>query len=419
MTRTATLGLGGTIDFELHWNAATLASLAAELGVVDLTGEVPGAIDSERALVVSILEHMRRGTGGEYFVGSSAVIEGFAARFGYRTTLGGTPVRAALAMSTLGMASTVHLVSTNEHVRRLLPADVHAICSAEEDSLDPHLIVQYPGGARVRVGAGEIVSPGANRLIYPCDRPNAELRLSSELPTALRRTDVLLVSGFNSMQERDLLDVRLAELIDALGNLPPDAVTLYEHAGFHRPEFGRVVLEALAPHVAMISLNEDELMDALARRINLADPRDVEAGVREFAGMVGGRMVVLHTRHFALAHARRARDMAAVLETGIAVSAARYAWGDRATRGDVERLRHTGRRSPVGALVAETLGADDEFCVVPACELEDVATPTTIGLGDTFIGGVVAALVEKGDCGASSTAPAPGVPAPARTSSHP
>jgi ADP-dependent phosphofructokinase/glucokinase len=353
-------------------------------------------IDSERSLVLSVLHHLREGTGGEHFVETPEVIEQFAARFGYRTTLGGTPVRAALAMSALGIGSTVHLVSIDDDVRRLLPADVAYLCSAQQDSTDPHLIVQYPADARLRLGADELVSPGANRLIYPCDRPNAELRLSEELPGALRTASVFLVSGMNSIQERDTLELRLAELIDALESLPSNAVTLYEDGGFHVPEFSQVVRDALAPSLDICSLNEDELMGALARRVDLLDPNDVVEAVRDIAARVPVPIIVLHTRHFALAYGVGATRMRGVLASGTAVSGARYAFGDHATRREVEQLDAGGRRSRAGQALAETLNRYDDFCVVPAFDLDDVARPTTIGLGDSFVGGMVAALVSVG-----------------------
>lgn len=394
MTKEAVLGLGGTIDFELDWDAATLESLAAEFGIVNLAPDAPSVIDSERSLVLSVLHHLRAGTGSEHFVESTEVIEQFAARFGYRVTLGGTPVRAALAMSGLGIGSTVHLVSIDDDVRRLLPADIDYLCSAEQDSTDPHLIVQYPAGARIRLAHVEIVSPGANRLIYPCDRPNAELVLSERLPEALRTARVFLISGLNSIQHRSTLDARLEQLVAALRSLPSDAVTIYEDAGFHVPELSRVARGALASHVNIYSLNEDELMGALARSVDLLDPNELSAAVRELSAEVPAPIIILHSRHYALAHGEFAHGMRPVLAGGIAVSGARYAYGDDAGRQEAERLDQTGHRSQAGQAVAKALNGNNDFCVVPALDLQDISTPTTIGLGDSFVGGAIAALVE-------------------------
>lgn len=103
--------------------------------------------------------------------------------------------------------------------------------------------------------------------------------------------------------------------------------------------------------------------------------------------------VVLHTRSFATAYGEGAERLRPFLEGGVAVSAARYAVGDGATRSEVERLWSVGHRSAVGAAVAERLPQFGPFVAVPALDLSDVAHPTTIGLGDSFVGGAVAALV--------------------------
>ncbi|NVM98132.1 ADP-dependent glucokinase/phosphofructokinase [Arthrobacter sp. SDTb3-6] len=395
MAKEAILGLGGTIDYELNWNAAALESLAAEFDIANLDSAMPQTIDSERSLVLSMLHHFRAGSGSEHFVESTDVIEKFATRFGYRVTLGGTPVRAALAMSALGIGSTVHLVSIDDDVRRLLPADVDYLCSAEHDSTDPHLIVQYPARARIRLAGGEITSPGPNRLIYPCDRPNAELVLSERLPEALSTASVFLISGMNSIQHHATLEARLEQLRAALRRLPRDAVTVYEDAGFHVPELSQVARAALAPHVDIYSLNEDELMGELACRVDLLDPGGVSTAVRELAVHVPTPTIILHTRHFALAHGQSAHRMGPILASGIAISGARFAFGDAAGREEAELLDRTGRRSRAGQAVANALNGRRDFCVVPAFDLQDITTPTTIGLGDSFVGGAIAAIVRN------------------------
>lgn len=389
----AVLGLGGTIDFELHWDAGALEAAAAAAGIASLTEGPPAVIDSERALVLSVLHHLRAGTGGEHFVESAEVIEAFASRFGYRTTLGGTPVRAALAMSALGVGSTVHLVSIDDDVRRLLPSDVEYVCSAVEDSTDPHLIVQFPAGACIRLAGEEVVAPAANRLIYPCDLPNARLVLSDRLPEVLAGARVFLLSGLNSIQEQEILQERLAQLRDAVRALPPGATVLYEDAAYHVPAFASEVHVGLAPVLDVFSLNEDELMTAVGRAVDLRDADEVAAAVEQLAQRLGVPAVVLHTRFFAAAYGEDAERLRSFLEGGVAVSAARYAVGDGATRAEVERLWSEGPRSAIGVAVAERLPQLGPFVAVPALDLADVAHPTTIGLGDSFVGGAVAALV--------------------------
>jgi hypothetical protein len=122
MVENLVLGLGGTVDYEIVWDSSVIEGLVAEYDIrtSDLTTTIP--VDSERDLVVVLLGFVRDGVGGERFVASSDIVERFAARFDKRITLGGTPVRAAMAMEVLGVTCTVHLVSIDDHVRRLLPA---------------------------------------------------------------------------------------------------------------------------------------------------------------------------------------------------------------------------------------------------------------------------------------------------------
>ena len=109
--RRPVLGLGGTVDYEVRWDDATMQDLVDRyrIGVHELDRWAP--IDDERSLLTALLAFVATGTGGERFVSSPAVVESFAAHFPRSITLGGTCVRAALAMDRLGLASTVHLVS--------------------------------------------------------------------------------------------------------------------------------------------------------------------------------------------------------------------------------------------------------------------------------------------------------------------
>jgi ADP-dependent phosphofructokinase/glucokinase len=397
MTQPVVLGLGGTVDFELHWGAAALEACAAELGIRidELDGDAP--IRTERDLVISILSFMRSGAGGERFVASSRLLVDFADRFTFEVTLGGTGVRAGLAARLLGTGSTQHLVSIDDTVRRLLPHDIDYICSADRDTLDPHLIVQYPARARIAVLGGVIESPHANRLIFAHDPPNRELVLSDRLAPTLEHAKLFVVSGFNSMQEADLLATRVAQLREAMRSLPDDALVIFEDAGYHEPSYGLVVLSGLAEALDVYSLNEDELQLRVGRTVDLMDPDDVASAVEVLRTLAPVPVIVLHTRHYALVSASEPDRWLPVLEGGVVMSGSRYRNGDTMTAADLQTLTREGRRSSAGigvvtALAAAPAGPDGmRLAGVPAFDL-DVASPTTIGLGDSFIGGMVAEL---------------------------
>ena len=393
MSTTFVLGMGGTVDYEVRWDSAVLEQLAAEHGVGADDLDLTTPVESVRDLVRSLLAFVRDGVGGERFVASSDIVEAFASRFAKEITLGGTCVRAAIAMDVLGVPSTMHLVSIDDNVRRLLPASVDYVSSAVQDSLDPHLIVQYPAGARVMVGDVELVAPHPNRVIYANDPPHRELRIAPDLSEALRTADVFLLSSFNVIQDPEVLESRLAQVRDAMRALPPDALVVFEDAGYHVPALSRRVRDEMVWSADIYSLNEDEMQAYLGRTVDLLDAPTVAKAVRELHEVVPAPTLVVHTKYWALAVGVRATQLRPALVGGITMASTRYWMGDGFTTEDYAATASLTPGTTAQRLVsdvADLLGPD--ACVVPALDLTGVATPTTIGLGDSFVGGFLAAL---------------------------
>ena len=165
-----------------------------------------------------------------------------------------------------------------------------------------------------------------------------------------------------------------------------------EDAGYHVAALALRVVRAMAAHVDVVSMNEDELQGYLARRVDLLDAAEVTRAATEVRGLVGARTLIVHTRWWSLAVGPDAQAYRAALRGGIAMASARYAYGD--TIGP-ERYREAGtwpsdpRSLRVVALLEEA-GVVCEPGVVPPTR-----TPTTIGLGDAFVGGVVKVLAEE------------------------
>lgn len=395
------LGLGGTVDYEIDWDPDLLTRLATEWGLRpdELDAAVP--VLSERDLLRSLLGFVRDGVGGERFVASSTIVEAFAARFARRVTLGGTCVRAAIAMDRVrDLPALVHLVSIDDDVRRLLPTSTTYLCSADRDTTDPHLIVQYPAASPVLVGGTEVVAAQPNRLIYVNDPPNRELVLDPGLGDAVAAADVVLVSGFNVVQERETLLARLETLVADLDRLPPGGFVYFEDAGYHLPALRADVRDALAGRVDVWAMNEDELQQWTGRTVDLLDPDDVAKALGDLRAVVPARTLVVHTRYWALATGDAAPGLRTALRGGIDMASTRYLHGDDFTAADYDV---TGARDPgpLGARFApqvEARGGDVLVAPVvcePAYDLDDVARPTTIGLGDTFVGGFLAALAAR------------------------
>jgi ADP-dependent phosphofructokinase/glucokinase len=383
------LGLGGTVDYEVRWDAAVLEQLARAYGVRrgELTTTAP--IEDERALVVTVLGFLAGGGGGERFVAASEIVTRFAERFATRVTLGGTGVRAGLALARLGIPSVQHLVSIDDNVRRLLPPELGYICSATRDTLDPHLIVQYPTGARVALVDGEIVAPAPNRIIFANDAPNREMALAPELADALADADAFLVSGFNTMQDEALLSSRLDDLRAAMTRLPADALVYYEDAGFYRREFSDIVRARLGEVIDVHGMNEDELQEYVGRPVSLTDAADVADALAAAQRLIAAPALVVHTRYWAIATGPEAARHRGALENAVRLAATRYRLGDAATADDMAATAGFARH-PEGERVVSQVERLLPGAVGVAAYRVEVHSPTTIGLGDTFVGGFLA-----------------------------
>jgi ADP-dependent phosphofructokinase/glucokinase len=345
MTSHVVLGLGGCVDYELKLSGPIMAQLVDEYRIRDAEVTSSTTVSNERELVISILSYLKTGGGGEHFVASSECLSAFAQRFPTRTTLGGTSVRAAKEMSRLGVSSTLHLVSINDIVRRLLPAGCDYVCSGDQDTFFPHLIVQYDQDVRVRAGDIDIRAPFPNRLIYVNDPPNESMLLSDELGELLRTARVFLISGFNAIRDQRLLDRRLSALRSHLRQLPAEAVVYYEDAGFHQPGFSQRVRDALLEVIDIYGLNEDEMQSYLGRTVDLLSVTEVARALESLRSVVPAPTLVVHTKYWSAAFGEGAGERAGALNEGIVVASTRYSDGDEYTHQDYELMQNRPRRT--------------------------------------------------------------------------
>jgi hypothetical protein len=388
------LGLGGCVDYEIVWDPAIVQHLATQYAIRPDELSTSVVVRSERDLLCSVLAFIRDGAGGERFVASSDIVEVFAARFTRRITVGGTNIRAAVAMSRLGLCSTLHLVSIDDNVRQLLPPQVSYVCSATEDSTDPHLIVQFLKGTDIRVGDVQLHAPRANRLIYVNDPPNRELLVSPRLGDVLRTANVFLLSGFNAMQDPAALDERLRALRKHMQCLPAGALVVYEDGGFHVPGLSQLIRDGLLDLIDVYGMNEDEMQAYLGRRVDVLDPAAMAGALQELHDLIPASTFVLHTKFWSLAFGARAQTYRAGLRAGNAMSGVRYLYGDDFTKADYLAVRRRLQRQD-GHLFAEAIEAllPGRVSCEPSYHLSS-PMPTTVGLGDSFVGGFIAALVE-------------------------
>lgn len=387
------LGLGDNVDYEIIWDSQVIEGLIDHYGITAAQISALPVVTTERELVISILSFMRSGAGGERFITSSAVIEQFAGRFARKVTLGGTSVRAAIAMRKLGYRSALHLVTINDHVRSLIPQDSPYVCSNPVDTLFPHLIVQFDRAARVQAGDIAITARRANRIIYHNDTDNVTMRLNEEFAGLITAARVFLVSGFNAMQSEELLVDRLAALQRIMAALPGDAQVFFEDAAFYNPRFSQIVLDALASQIGIYSLNEDELQAHIGRAVDLLDVEQVAAALADLHAVIPIPTIVVHSMHWALAYGDNALRFARALKGGVTMATTRFRYGDDFTAAEyhaIEGLAAGAEETRFATALQQHLPG--RLCCVPVAQVEQ-SNGTTIGLGDAFVGGFLPAVI--------------------------
>ena len=389
------LGLGNNIDYEIVWDSEVLERLIVEFNIRDSEICSDIQIFSIRSLVVSILGFLKNESGGEHFVNSLEIILDFASLFQKKITMGGTSFRAAMAMRKIGYNSALHLVTTNDLVRKMIPQDTPWVCSNDSDSFYPHLIVQFDKGTCVKAGDVSLQTKSANRIIYVNDHDNFVMEISPELESLSSDARVFLVSGFNAMQSGELLSDKLDKLLKIIKSLPSDTIVFYEDACYHNLSLNKLVRDTLIDVIDIFSLNEDEMQEYLGRKIMLLDPGDVFASLQELHHIIPVPTLVIHTKDWVLAYGEKVVQYAKSLKSGITMATTRFRLGDDFSHSDymeTEGLPTDMEKTKFAASLSKLVG-DKVYCL-PSFQVKE-KNVTHVGLGDSFVGGFLSALVER------------------------
>ncbi|WP_175956579.1 ADP-dependent glucokinase/phosphofructokinase [Schaalia sp. Marseille-Q2122] len=417
------LGLGGNVDFEVVWDAESLDALTRGFDIY--AGEceaTPRIVEDERGMLVALLHAIRHQKGMEVRVVDPQALRSFAERFTYTMTLGGTSVRAAVCLDRLGVGSLVHLVSTCEELRSLLPERVSSVSSAREDSLDPHVIVQYPAAPTLHFAdgspvweapekgeGGHALAAGEgrpNRVIFVNDPANERMKISPDLGEAISTAKVVVISGLNAMTSEELLARRLDTVERMLAQapseqqgrdcmLPPPGFAgrpvIYEEAGFHHEHLRQQVLASARRWATIHSMNEDEAQHYLGRKANMTEAEDLVSLMKSLRVLSGVRNVVVHTADYAAVIGEDAPAVAKAAALGCQMASTRFAHGDGFTAEDFHAMAAVPY-SPVGLYLTASPAVRKAGVLIAPSHAVKIADPTTIGLGDAFVGGMVLSL---------------------------
>lgn len=386
------LGLGGTVDFEIKLDETLLDNLVSHYKITTEDLKKIDFVQNERDLIITFLCFIKQGTGGEIFVLNSELLIQFAEKFKYKITLGGTCIRAGIVQSQFGRKCILHLVSINDHMRNLLPKDISYICSADQDTLDPHLIVQYNEGFKVNINGEILVASQPSRIIFTNDPPNRELVISSNLGKVLSQAPVFLISGFNCIQDMEILENRIAEIKTHMLCLPERAKVIFEDAGYHVEEIRDRAVKLLAEIVDIFGMNEDEMQNYLNRKLNLLDVNEIMPALFELAKKISAPILIIHSRYWSIAFGKGATELQPHLQAAIDVASTRFCFGDHIGENEIRTTKRNSKNLQAIEFAKELeIRLNGRGICLPGYEIHSI-NPTTIGLGDVFVGGLVGSL---------------------------
>lgn len=380
-------------------------------------------ISSMEELLRTMVFYCLRGIGGEVDVENTELLE---KNFPFTHGMGGTAMQAALALSEIGCPAVVHLTDDSKEVRALLNTPyVYGVSTdkilAHMDSIEqlheqePHYIVQFQKGEMIRLGGRSVRIPCSNRLILTKITVNARIPLFEPYFTWVEshagQVASTVFSSFNAVTDEEVLKERLAFLerhARAYRSNHPEGIVLFEDAHFHNREIRRLCQQMLYPCVDIVSLNEEELRYSLTGMHSFrADTDDIISCVQgaEFLRRRLGirKGVVVHTKDYTM---YVGEALKADIEKGLmygnllATAKAKNGW-----YGNLEQVKEVlgYQMSEKGMEYYRTLQESDYAKNAIFVPTKYIDKPKyTIGLGDSFVGGLqicfMETLTKSSDC---------------------
>lgn len=392
------LGFHTCVDYELKWDLDTMIAAIKEFDIHDSELVIDTQPKDERGIWTSTLAYIKQGMGGEIVPANPEICDDFANKFSYKITLGGTSTRAALAIEKIGYSSVLQMCCYNSYIRDLMPERIRYYSSVGLDHTDsyPHISVTYNKGIRICANDIDFVTSRENRVLISRDIDSQNMIIKEEFYPYMEDAEVFLMSCFSQIVEKEILDARLETTKALLRHLKEDAIVVAEDGCYVEKEFRYKTHRELAPYIDILSMNEDELQEYIGRRIDILNVEEVAEAVKFVYEKVGVPMLVVHSADWALAYGKQTFNMKNALESAVTMAAARVQYGDDYGAEEYDRVKALSpKERSIGfcSKIKEYVG--DQMVCIPCKDMSFVANPTVVGLGDTFIGGMLPELLKE------------------------
>lgn len=393
-------------DFQIETLNKLLKKYLPEAKLSDI--ESAKKIVSMETLLKTIVFFCLNGIGGEVDVENVKVLE---ESFKWKYGMGGTAVQAAMALAAIDCPSIVHLTDDSSEVCDILNSPyIYTVSKAGElihtNEVVPgaeqeiHFIIQFKKGDIIRLGKEEIKIPLSNRLILTKITVNEYVPFSEPyfkyIEKNASKISSNVLSSFNALLDKELLMKRLnyvKQHVKKYKNNNPSGIIFFEDAHYHDFEIRKLCLETIYPHVDIVSLNEEELKYTLEMYNFPIDIESITSSVegsrfiKDKFGVQEG--IIVHTKDYSMYVGNRLEvDIESGLIYGNLLATAKAENGWYSNKNQIKELLKLPL-SLKGMEAKNIISAgkyDDEVVIVPTKYIDK--PKYTIGLGDSFVGGV-------------------------------
>lgn len=390
------LGTHVCVDWECAWDSDVLCTLAQNYEIKKEELRQMDKIYTERDLLIVILDFMQHGSGGELLPEDPAVVEYFAKKFSYRTTLGGTATRAGIVLSKLGYNTVLQMCADNSTIRELLPERVRGVCAHDNssDRIYPHVSITYPKNAHISINDIDFVTSRENRVLISRDIDSTNMQVDENFGKYLTDAKVFLLGCFCEIEDWDILRDCMSKSKRFLADMPEKSIVLFEDGCYHSHEMRTYVHDQLREQIDILSMNEDELQQYVGHRINLQNPGQVLLTIQQVYDAIKVPTLFVHSSLWAISYGENPFRYKNTLEDGIAMASTRFWFGDEFGWDEFNKAKAL-KPQEAGVRFAEKIQTlSDKVCCVPCKDLSFVTNPTVVGLGDSFAGGLLIELSE-------------------------
>ena len=405
------MGYTSNLDLLCDFQVDKLNELLAEyMSGEDFTKMKPAKmIRTMQELLETVVYYCINGIGGEADVEDPELVK---SSFSFKNGMGGTAVQAAMALAQIGGKTLVHLTDDSKEVCELLHSSyIHVVLGNGElgftdqvishNPQETHFIVQFKKGDQVRLGEQVIAIPCSNRLILTKNTVNEYLPLWEPyfkwIEQNAKQVTSNVLSSFNSILEKEVLKDRLQYVknhVEIYRRNNPDGIVYFEDAHYHNEEVRRLCVETLYPCVDILSMNEEELQYTLKEMygydVDIDDIYSCIDGVEFLLDKFHIKKgVIVHTKDYAMFVGDSENiDIENGLMYGMIMATAKASHGNYGTKEQIRQVLELGvsEKGLSNLKKVEERGYGSRVILVPTKYIDK--PKYTIGLGDSFTGGV-------------------------------